>query len=62
MTTTEDMALPDLFTAKDRCDKCGAQAKAVALLTTGILLFCAHHEREYRTALEIAGAQIESEA
>jgi hypothetical protein len=54
-------APPRLFTAADRCDRCGAQAKTVALLVPGILLFCAHHTRAYRAGLEAAGAAIESE-
>lgn len=29
--------------ASDRCDVCGAQAYIRASLTTGDLLFCAHH-------------------
>ncbi|MGZ4659656.1 MAG: DUF7455 domain-containing protein [Arthrobacter sp.] len=50
-----------LFTAKDRCDRCGAQAKTLALLVTGILLFCAHHTHEYLPGLIAAGAEVETE-
>lgn len=58
---TETRALPALFTAKDRCDRCGAQAKALALLVTGPLLFCRHHIHEYLPALIAAGAEVEVE-
>jgi hypothetical protein len=57
----ESIELPPKFTAKDRCDRCGAQAKALALLTEGILLLCGHHGREHKTALEDQGAQMEFE-
>lgn len=50
-----------LFTAKDRCDRCGAQAKTLALLVTGPLLFCNHHTHEYLPALIAAGAEVETE-
>jgi len=50
-----------LFTAKDRCDRCGAQAKTLALFVAGPLLFCGHHARKYLPALAAAGAEIETE-
>jgi hypothetical protein len=59
-----EVAAPEvtrLFTAKDRCDRCGAQAKTLALLVAGPLLFCGHHTKKYMQALAYAGAQIESE-
>jgi hypothetical protein len=56
-----EAVLPPMFTALDRCDSCGAQAKARALLATGTLLFCGHHATKYGTALFSAGAAIESE-
>ena len=41
-----------VFTALDRCDRCGAQAHIRALfLTGGELLFCAHHGREHHDKL-----------
>jgi len=52
---------PALFTAKDRCDKCGAQAKVLALFVEGMLLFCRHHGAEYHDALLDQGATIEIE-
>lgn len=56
-----------LFTAKDRCDKCGAQAKVLALFVleelpdVGMLLFCRHHGSQYFDALIEQGATIEVE-
>ena len=56
-----EAGLPPLFTAKDRCDKCGAQAKVLALFTNGILIFCKHHGKQYEAALRQQGAYIEEE-
>lgn len=41
------------LTALDRCDRCGAQAYHVATKpgAKSELLFCNHHEREFRNAL-----------
>jgi hypothetical protein len=45
-----------LLTAVDRCDRCGARAYVRVLLPSRLeLLFCAHHSRQYASALaEIA--------
>lgn len=41
------------LTAQDRCDRCGAQAYIRAHFSHNReLLFCAHHGRRYRAALE----------
>lgn len=40
-----------VFTTADRCDACGAQAWVRAHMRTGVLLFCAHHAREFSGAL-----------
>lgn len=48
-----DTDLPVIeFTAEDRCDRCGAQAYAVAM-REGLsdLLFCMHHRKRYFDAL-----------
>lgn len=45
--------------ATDRCDRCGAQAKARFVLGEQDLLFCGHHTQEYRVNLVIAGFQNE---
>lgn len=43
MTTT---AVEEL-TAADRCDRCGAQAYLRVVLSSGELLFCAHHAKAH---------------
>lgn len=48
--TTTSLATQQL-TALDRCDRCGAQAFVRAVLTSGDLLFCAHHGRAYADVL-----------
>lgn len=58
---TEIQALPPMFNALDRCDRCGAQAKSRALFDSGTLLFCGHHTKKYRAELEERGALIEGE-
>jgi hypothetical protein len=51
------------LTASDRCDRCGAQAYVRAtLLTGGELLFCVHHAKEHRPALEANGAVFHDES
>lgn len=50
-----------LFSAKDRCDRCGAQAKTMALFVTGPLLFCGHHTKAYMNELLACAAEIETE-
>lgn len=52
---------PEL-TAADRCDRCGAAAKARAVLQSGgELLFCGHHAREYDAGLREADADLQQE-
>lgn len=47
------------LTALDRCDRCGAQARIVAMMPAGSeLLFCVHHFNEFGPGLEKSGAQI----
>lgn len=41
------------LTAQDRCDRCGARAKAVLRTAAGELLFCRH------CALQFCGDQVE---
>ena len=43
---------PALLTQADRCDRCGAQARVRVLLSTGDLLFCAHHSKAYEAKLK----------
>lgn len=33
--------------ATDRCDACGARAKAIATFINGPLFFCGHHAHEH---------------
>lgn len=54
-TLATDVAL----SAADRCDRCGAQAVARAVLVSGSeLLFCAHHLRAHEASLRAASARI----
>jgi len=36
----------DLVQSEDRCDSCGAEARVIATMLSGELLFCAHHARK----------------
>lgn len=51
VTTTETSQQQPL-TAADRCDACGAQAYVRVTLSTGELLFCAHHANENKEKLQ----------
>lgn len=64
MKETLDPVLPTEsvveFTAHDRCDTCGAQAKAKATMESGNdLLFCGHHINRFEAVLVSQGARIE---
>jgi hypothetical protein len=50
VTATVTPPAPTL-TAADRCDRCGAQAFVRVVLTSGDLLFCAHHAKAYEDKL-----------
>ena len=39
------------LTGLDRCDLCGAQAYVRATVSTGDLLFCAHHAAQFKDKL-----------
>jgi hypothetical protein len=46
----------------DRCDRCGAQAYVRVLLSDGLeLVFCAHHNRQYASALTKIAVDIHDE-
>ena len=45
------------LTAADRCDRCGAQARVRVVLTTGDLLFCAHHAKAYEDKLRATAVE-----
>jgi hypothetical protein len=53
---------PASLTAADRCDRCSAQAYVrVMLVSGGELLFCGHHSKEHRPALEKVAEDIQDE-
>jgi len=58
MTMTTTVNVQEEFTALDRCDKCGAQAKVRAILLNGDLMFCGHHAREISEKLIAESASI----
>jgi len=50
------------LTAVDRCDRCGARAYVRVLLPNLLeLLFCAHHNRQYASALKKIAVEIHDE-
>jgi|SRR5215471_8136894 len=50
------------LTTVDRCDRCGAQAYVRVLLPSRLeLLFCAHHNRQYSSALADIAVEIQDE-
>jgi len=53
-TTTETRETADntALSVIDRCDACGAQAYVRVTLSTGELLFCAHHANENKEKLQ----------
>ncbi|MGZ6826624.1 MAG: DUF7455 domain-containing protein [Mycobacteriales bacterium] len=51
MTGTVTPPAPAALTAADRCDRCGAQARVRVVLSSGDLLFCAHHAKAYESKL-----------
>ena len=53
-------AVPDL-TARDRCDRCGAQAYVVVTLKTGDLMFCGHDYAKHETNLTPVAVRVRDE-
>lgn len=51
MAAAETLVPETLFTAEDRCDRCGAQAQMRAQFANGVLLFCGHHGRVHASAI-----------
>ncbi|MGB8652376.1 MAG: hypothetical protein WCD35_17145 [Mycobacteriales bacterium] len=45
------------LTNADRCDRCGAQARVRVVLSSGDLLFCAHHAKAYEPSLRDTALQ-----
>lgn len=50
------------LTTADRCDACGAQAYVRVVLSAGELLFCGHHARVHRPALERQALFVQDES
>lgn len=62
MMTPAEFYLGSMLSAADRCDRCSARATALLVLDSGgQLLFCGHHARRYRTALEQVGELVADE-
>lgn len=60
MITTAETRTVDLFCTNDTCDRCSARATVLVLLNSGgELVFCGHHARRHRTALEPVALIIE---
>ena len=50
------------LTAADQCDRCGARAYVRVLLPNDLeLLFCAHHNKQYASALRKIAVEIHDE-
>lgn len=61
-TVETEAVLPPMFNAKDRCDRCGAQAHWRAIMPSGLtLLFCGHHGTKYIHGLAAEGAVTETD-
>ena len=58
-STTQTLDRP--LTAADRCDRCGAQAYVRVTLTSGELLFCAHHAHDVLPAVRETAIEIHDE-
>ncbi|MCU1589804.1 MAG: hypothetical protein JWP11_1060 [Frankiales bacterium] len=56
-TVTPAAPTPTTLTASDRCDRCGAQARVRVVLSTGDLLFCAHHAKAYGDKLKATAVE-----
>jgi hypothetical protein len=53
MVTTPAEGLDSLFSGAERCDRCSARARVLALLHSGRQpLFCGHHAAAHRSSLE----------
>jgi len=50
------------LTALDRCDSCGAQAYVRATMSTGDLLFCAHHGAQFKEKLSATALEWHDES
>jgi hypothetical protein len=62
--TDTEIELDSAFqlTALDRCDSCGAQAYVRATMSTGDLLFCAHHGAQFKEKLSATALEWHDES
>lgn len=54
-------AKPAALTARDRCDRCGAQAYVEVSLQTGSLLFCGHDYAKHEPMLATVALSVRDE-
>ena len=57
VTGTLTPAPSPTLTAADRCDRCGAQGRVRVVLSSGDLIFCAHHAKAYEDKLKSAAVE-----
>jgi hypothetical protein len=50
------------LSALDRCDSCGAQAYVRATMSSGELLFCAHHGAQFKEKLSATALEWHDES
>ena len=61
--TAPGLAPAEMLSVMHRCDRCGAQAYVRVLLPSRLeLLFCAHHNRQYASALTKVAIEIRDES
>ena len=62
--TENEVELDSAFqlSALDRCDSCGAQAYVRATMSTGDLLFCAHHAAQFKDKLSATALEWHDES
>jgi hypothetical protein len=62
--TDSEIELDSAFqlTGLDRCDSCGAQAYVRATMSTGDLLFCAHHGAQFKEKLSATALEWHDES
>ena len=56
---TQTLIASAALTTADRCDRCGAQAFYRAVLSSGDLLFCAHHGRKHADRLAEVAVEVQ---
>jgi hypothetical protein len=62
--TEKDVELGSAYqlSGLDRCDSCGAQAYVRATMSTGELLFCAHHAAQFKDKLSATALEWHDES